>query len=141
MDRFISQFSHWNTSCTQNVIRVLKQNSFILECSCTTRECAIQKKSFRFVSKCLGLTPKIQLEHTAKMQLCRGNPSIHVIIRGVSPKISMLLLPLIYCIIACFHECLVLALWKLVTQVTKACRFQLWQSICYQSNPWPLTFK
>ena len=31
------------------------------------------------------------------MQLYRGNPSIHVIIRGVSPKISFLLLPIYDC--------------------------------------------
>ena len=40
------------------------------------------------------LTPKTYIE---KMQLYRGNPSIHVIIRGVCPKITFLLLPLYDC--------------------------------------------
>ena len=59
----------------------------------------------------------------------RGNPSIHVVFRGVSPKISFLL-----------WSQLVRELWKLVHWVKKSCRFQIWQSLCFQSNSWLWTF-
>ena len=106
-------------------------------CTCTTWQYVIQRKSPGFVFNSSGLMSKFKLYHIEKMLSDRGNPSIHVISRGVSPKISFLLW---FIMMACFHEHLAREVWKLVRWVKKPCRFQIWQSICSESNSWLWTF-
>ena len=69
-----------------------EQNSFILECSCTSSEFVIRKKLFRFELKFSGLIKNIKLLPTKSVSV-RGNPLFMSFQRGF-PKISFLLCPI-----------------------------------------------
>ena len=112
----MTQYAHWNHTSTQNLKHSFQQNLFIPGCKCTTRQWAIQRKSSRFALNPSRLMPKVELYYIEKMQSYKGNPSNHVIFRGVSPKILFLLWSLM---IACFQEHLARELWKLVHWVKK----------------------
>ena len=71
----------------------------------------------------------------------QGNPSIHVIFKWVSPKISFLLCSLYDCLFWLVVPCLSrVMLGKLEIWVKEWHRLEIWQSICSQSISWQWIF-
>ena len=79
-NRFLTKFSHQNSTHTKNKKNAFTKHSFILGCSCTTRKCVIKKKSSRLVQKSSRFTPlpKNKLYCIAKLLSGEQNQSCRI---------------------------------------------------------------
>ena len=124
-------FSHWNTTNTQNWKSAFEQNSFIPGWSCTTCVCVMKKKFFQIWVEIVRAHDKNKVIMYRKSHIRQGKSSILVIFTGVSPHV-----------VADFHERVALAFWNVVTWESKACRsdfkviYHLFLDFRYVSGHW-----
>ena len=72
-----------------------------------------------------------------KIAIRQGKSIYSCHIQGISPKISFLLWSIYDCL---FSWTTCPRVMKIGTLGEKSCRFQIWQSLCFQSNSWLWTF-